>query len=68
MSDATAEGIAAYLNDTDPDWQLASDVMRSFEADEGASLGRQDGLVADRLPEIGHERLAARSSDHTPGR
>jgi len=29
---------------TDPDWQYASDVMRSFEAEAGASLGRQDGL------------------------
>jgi hypothetical protein len=29
---------------TDPDFQLASDVMRSFEADAGANLGRQDAL------------------------
>ena len=29
---------------TDPDFQYASDVMRSFEAESGASLGRQDSL------------------------
>jgi hypothetical protein len=29
---------------TDPEWNLASDVMRSFEAEAGASLGRQDSL------------------------
>ncbi|WP_459191822.1 hypothetical protein [Halosimplex sp. J119] len=28
----------------DPDWNVASDVMRSFEAEAGASLGRQDAL------------------------
>ena len=27
-----------------PEWNLASDVMRSFEAEAGASLGRQDSL------------------------
>lgn len=30
---------------TDPDWNRASDVMRSFEADAGASVARQDGLT-----------------------
>lgn len=29
---------------TDPDWQRFSDVVRSFEAEAGASLGRQDSL------------------------
>jgi hypothetical protein len=29
---------------TDPDWQRFSDVVRSFEAEAGASLGRQDGV------------------------
>lgn len=29
---------------SDPSWNRFSDTMRSFEADEGASLGRQDGL------------------------
>jgi hypothetical protein len=29
---------------TDPEWNLASDVMRSFEAEVGASLARQDSL------------------------
>lgn len=35
---------------TDPAWNYASDVMRSFEADEGASVARQDGLgTADAI-------------------
>jgi len=29
---------------TDPDWNRASDVYRSFTASPGASLGRQDGI------------------------
>jgi hypothetical protein len=29
---------------TDPEWNRFSDVIRSFEADEGASLARQDAL------------------------
>lgn len=31
---------------TDPDFELASDVVRSFEASPGASLGRQDSVGA----------------------